>query len=532
MLFHKFNVWGTHKILDIDRRANMKIHIDAFALGASDYLKEKRASSNIFDIGMNENILPTFNSQKNWRYVQTPEGLKLSDGERVYGFDLKDFGGEMSGVEKMNDVPLLDFEAGKVRGGTAQVHRASPDSLYLTLANGIDNPTFRLEHDEGKKWKYIPSKKMIQRLEQLKSHGDQKGPEGVSTPKVDLDSLMQGGMDQLKTAGAGEFLFGKGLSSVANPQARGLATDLALYSNPFTGVATGLYDTGSHLMNGRVFSALGSLGMGALSFIPGAGSVARGALSLGGKGVSALVNAGSKGLASLGGKGKALANTLDTGVQRAGDGVAKAVNSPMGQRINEGAQNFAERGKIQIDNAVNKLVQRGQQIVPQKYERWEHGFQNPLKNMGEGGGLRSPFSSDFNLGTNLRSGVDMAIKNPLGTSQFLHSYGGGAPDEAIYKASSFDGFFGSASGAANAINSGIEGVKNVVGNSLGAAAQNPGTTVALAVGGGITLNKLREAVSRKHRENMENHPEKRFNREVAIPALGGLGLAAMGDTLT
>jgi hypothetical protein len=510
----------------------MELHIDAFALGASDYLKEKQAASNIFDIGMNENILPTFNSQKNWKYVQAPDGLRLSDGERVYGFDLKDFGGEMSRVEKMNDIPLLDFEADKVRGGTAQVHRASPDSLYLTLANGMDNPTFRLEHDEGKKWKYIPSKKMIERLQQLKSHGDQKGPEGVSAPKVDLDSLMQGGIDGVKTAGVGEFLFGKGLKSVADPTARGLATDMALYSNPFTGVATGLYDTGSHLMNGRVFSALGSLGMGALSFVPGAGSVARGALRLGGKGISALANAGSKGLARLGTGGKALANTLESGAQQAGGKLNSAIQSPMAQNIGQKAQNFAESGKVQVDNAVNKLVQKGQQIVPQKYDRWEHGLQNPFKNMGEGGGLRSPFAQNFNLKTNLRSGVDMAIKNPLGTSQFFHTYGGGAPDESIYKYSSFDGFFGSASGAANAINSGIEGVKNVVTGGLSAAGGNPGTTVALAVGGGIGLNKLREAVSRKHRENMEKNPEKRFNREVAIPALGGLGLAAMGNTLT
>lgn len=515
----------------------MKLHIDAFALGAHDYLHEKRGGTNIFDTGANENILPSFQGQRNWRYVQTPEGLRLSDGDKVYSFGVGELGDEVSRVPKLDDIPILDFENNKTSGGTAQVHRASPDSIYLTLADGRANPTFRLEHEEGKNWKYIPSKKMIARLQQLRSHGDQKGPEHVSTPKVDLDSLMQGGVDGVKTAGVGSFLFGDGLSSVANPQARGLATDMALYSNPFTGVATGLYDTGSHLMNGRFLSALGSAGMGALSFVPGAGSIARGAMRVGGAGLKALGSAGAREGAKLLTRtaGKQEARALGTALDGAVKGVGKNINEVAGPgiaRVQQGANNFAQAGKNLVNQANENISGRLQQMLPPKYNKWEHGFQNPVINSEGKFGLRSPLGQNFNFGTNLRSGADMIAKKPLVATEFLHSYGVGAePAEDMFKRSSFDGFFGSASGAANAINSGIEGVKNVVGGGLEAAAKNPGTTALLAVGGGVGINKLREAVNRKHREKMENNPEKRFNREVAVPLLGGLGLSALGNSV-
>ena len=503
----------------------MNLHIDAFALGAHDYLQEKRGNSNIFDAVANENILPSFQGQRNWRYVQTPESLRLSDGDRVYSFGVGALGDETSRVSKLDDVPILDFENDRVGGGTAQVHRASPDSIYLTLADGRANPTFRLEHEEGKNWKYIPSKKMIARLQQLRSHGDQKGPESVTTPKVDLDSLMQGGMAGAKTAGAGEFLFGRGLSSVADPNARGLATDMALYSNPFTGVATGLWDTGKHLVNGRFLSALGSAGMGALSFVPGAGSIARGALRLGGKGVGALAGAAGKGLAGTGRVGKAVSGAAETLTNKA----TQLAQSPVAQNLQAGANRFVDGGRKNINTATTGITNKMQQVIPQKYNQWEHGFQNPFAK----GGMRSPLSSDFNLGKNLRSGVDMAVKNPLETSQFFHAYGtGGSPEETLYKRSDFGGVFGGASEAAKFIDGGVEGLKNLLTGGLRAAGQNPGTTTALAVGGGIGLNKLREALSEKHRENMEEHPGKRFNREIAAPALGGLTLAALGNKLT
>jgi hypothetical protein len=173
----------------------MNLDISAFSLGFHDKMSEKKgASSNFLDNAVNENILPHISSQTNWKYVQTPEGLKLSDGHKVYNFGLKDFGGESTRVPKLDDSNIFNFENNKTSGGTAQIHRSSPDSIYMTLANGRENPTFSLEHSEGKDWKYLPSKKMIKRLAQLRA------TEESNIPQVDPNALIQGGLDEIKQA--------------------------------------------------------------------------------------------------------------------------------------------------------------------------------------------------------------------------------------------------------------------------------------------------------------------------------------------
>jgi len=183
---------GMQRLLNSNK---MNLDLAAFSLGFNDRLLEKSASSsNFLDHAANENILPSFNNQTNWKYVKTPEGIRLSDGNHVFGFGLKDFGGEQSRVEKLNDISILDFEKDKLHGGTAQIHRSSPHSVYMTLATGRDNPTFVLEHDEGKNWRYIPSKKMIKRLETLKNLETQ------TIPSIDEESLMKGAEHMLKSA--------------------------------------------------------------------------------------------------------------------------------------------------------------------------------------------------------------------------------------------------------------------------------------------------------------------------------------------
>lgn len=498
----------------------MNLDISAFALGAKDYLDEKQGSVNLLDALVNENILPSFNNQRNWRYAQTPEELRLSDGDRVYSFGLKDLGGETGRVAKLDDIPILDFETGKTRGGTAQIHRSSPDSIYLTLADGRDNPTFRLEHDSGKNWKYIPSKKMIKRLEQLRSHGDQKGPESVTTPKVNIESLMQGGADMAKSAGVGSFLFGDSVSSVADPTQRGLAVDIGLYSNPFTGVPTAAYDTTKHLMNGRYLSALGSVGMGALSFIPMAGSGV-------GAGVKGAVRGGAKVLGRAGQVGGAAAEA-----------------GGFGQKILSGAGKFLAGG--------NKVVNTGEKAISdtvhgltglKQAPKWEHGLQNPLSN-GQGQlGLRSPLAPNFNLKSNLSTGTSKMIQNPAtttATTTYGMDYNTPPPKKSpsstwkgdfMFKQSNFEGFFGTPDAAATAINSGASSVKNFLASALGAAGRNPVTTAGMAVGAGFGLNKLREAMSDEYREKMEQHPDKKINRELAIPLLGALGASALGNII-
>ena len=172
----------------------MDLYLDAFTLGFKDRLAEKEASSNFLDHMANENILPTFSGQKHWKYVRTPEGIRFTDGDKVYGFGLKDFTGESQRVSKLDDIPYLGWDHNKSEGGTLQVHRSSPDSIYMTLANGRENPTFVIEHEEGKNWKYLPSKKMIKRLESLKA------PSEEVIPGVNPESLLHGGEEAVKVA--------------------------------------------------------------------------------------------------------------------------------------------------------------------------------------------------------------------------------------------------------------------------------------------------------------------------------------------
>jgi hypothetical protein len=111
----------------------------------------------------------------------------------------------------------------------------------------------------------------------------------------------------------GAFGSGNNMASNLDPTQRGMVQDLALYSNPITGVPTAINDTARHLYNGRFLSAGGSALSGALSFLPGFGFMAK---SVG------------RGLAS---GGKALANA---GFQQAGRGLAQ--NST--RFINQGAR--------------------------------------------------------------------------------------------------------------------------------------------------------------------------------------------------
>ena len=512
----------------------MKLDISAFAQGAWDRLGEKRAGSNLFDALMNENILPSFNGQRKWKYVNAPEGLRLSDGDKVYSFGLRDFSGEVGRVPKLDDIPQHDFEHGTSGSGTAQIHRSSPDSLYLTLADGRENPTFRLEHEEGKNWKYIPSKKMLSRLNQLKTH-EGEGPGEVGNPRVDVDSLMRGGLAGLKTAGVGNFLFGGGLKTVGDPTRRGLVTDMALYSNPVTGAATGLWDAGSHAMKGNWGQAAGALGMGALSFLPGAGSAARGVLGAGKALGGAALRAGTKvvgreaaqlGGQALGAAGKSVASFGEQALAKS-PGLANGVQAA--KNVGEGARNFATAGREAVTGMNTAATKKIQSVIPQKYDRIQ-GFQNPLTGPSGGLGLRSPLAPGFSPGKTLRSGVDAIARKPLQQAEWLHSFGVGGETPAprvpgyLQKASSMDGIFGGADGAATAINGGLEGIRNL----LAGVGRHPALAAGGAVALGMGANRLREHLDPEHEEEMRQNPGKRMNREFALPLLGGLGLAALG----
>lgn len=112
-----------------------------------------------------------------------------------------------------------------------------------------------------------------------------------------------------------------------DPNQRGIATDLLAYSNPLTGVVTGANDISRHLYNGRYLGALGSAGMTALSFIPGAGGMI-------GKGIQrGITNAGMRA------GNKLMAN----GMTSAGKGVVSTVGAAQ-HMANVGGRAMARPG--------------------------------------------------------------------------------------------------------------------------------------------------------------------------------------------
>lgn len=130
----------------------------------------------------------------------------------------------------------------------------------------------------------------------------------------------------------GEYMFGNGISSAFDPNQRGMAVDMAAYSNPISGTIFGVNDTARHLYNGNWGNAAGSLGMMGLSFLPGAG--AAGAAARGGmaaaKGVAgAAAKGGVKALAAPAAQtaAKSVMGRAGQAVGTAGKAVGKAFNT-------------------------------------------------------------------------------------------------------------------------------------------------------------------------------------------------------------
>jgi hypothetical protein len=127
--------------------------------------------------------------------------------------------------------------------------------------------------------------------------------------------------------------------TAAEKSARGILADMALYSNPFTGVPTAAYDTYNHLRNGRYMGALGSVAAGGFSALGGG-----------------MVGAGIKGLG-----GTALRAGTRLGTQTAlGSGLATA-----GQALRTGSRAFAAAGGGGMAANAQNVVSRGiQKVLP------------------------------------------------------------------------------------------------------------------------------------------------------------------------
>ena len=187
--------------------------MDAFALGVAEEL-EKLAATDMNSMPVNENILPSIANQAKWRYARSKDGLKLTDGNLVYSFGMPEhYPSEDTRISRMEDDNILNFEKDHTNKGTAQIHRSSPDNIYMTLADGANNPTFMLQHEEGKNWRYTPSKKFIEKLKKMSpppetlseasaEEAQQAAPLNDSM-LIDPASLFAGGADLAKKANFG-----------------------------------------------------------------------------------------------------------------------------------------------------------------------------------------------------------------------------------------------------------------------------------------------------------------------------------------
>jgi hypothetical protein len=184
----------------------MYLYLNAFIQGVKSGL-QKQAGVDMGSMPINENILPNITSQAKWRYVRTNNGLRLTDGNTVYTFGIpSEYPSESFRVARLNDENVLDFENDALSKGTAQIHRAAPDNIYLTLADGADNPTFALQHESEKQWRYTPSKKFVEKLrargitplEEKASAEPSSTQANENVVLINPESLMAGGTDEMK----------------------------------------------------------------------------------------------------------------------------------------------------------------------------------------------------------------------------------------------------------------------------------------------------------------------------------------------
>ena len=208
----------------------MKIHTDEFAEGIRDILELHKQGSNIFDM-KGGSLFPHHTSQKTWQYSKKDGHVHFSDGTQTYSFkgDLTDYDSQL---ERMPDAPLSDIFTNAHSKGKAQVHRSDPGSIYFTLQEGRNNPTYTLKHEGDNRWKAIPKAKKLK--EKLK--------EPITPHNVNLEHVKQGMQAELAiyTKQADDGFFhnlnmgaGKAVQGIANLPAR-----LALLPARMTGPVT------------------------------------------------------------------------------------------------------------------------------------------------------------------------------------------------------------------------------------------------------------------------------------------------------
>jgi hypothetical protein len=188
------------------------------------------------------------------------------------------------------------------------------------------------------------------------------------------------------------YEFGRHLGSLskeaAEKEARGLLADVALYSNPWTGVPTGIYDTYNSLRSGNYLGALGNAANTGLSLF-GGGAITSGLKGLGG----GLMRAGARVGASTV-LPQAARGAIQTGLHVAGRGAVGA-----GRALGVAGGNLAGRVGEQASQAISQGIQK---VVPVR--AGATFMKNPV-----------------------RATINAAVKNPLVAGSFFHNSGNPQP---------------------------------------------------------------------------------------------------------
>ena len=135
------------------------LYIEDFIEGLHDALS--KTANDLFTSPNNASLFPTLGAQAKWQYARGNDFLRLHDGQKVYAFKLPagiSHDQEFAATRESDLDPSM-FANGATEKGLAQVHRADPGSIYFTLQEGRNNPTFTLKHTGDDTWRGSPKKR-------------------------------------------------------------------------------------------------------------------------------------------------------------------------------------------------------------------------------------------------------------------------------------------------------------------------------------------------------------------------------------
>lgn len=134
----------------------MNLYLSEFKEGFQEQVILYKQGESIFDMGSGP-LFPYRNTQSTWQFHKKDGKLLLNDGMNSYCFDFPGNVQDEHNVTRHTDINKDEFLNGGVKG-KAQVHRSDPGSIYFTLQEGYQNPTYTLRHTSKDQWRVSPKK--------------------------------------------------------------------------------------------------------------------------------------------------------------------------------------------------------------------------------------------------------------------------------------------------------------------------------------------------------------------------------------